>query len=124
MTATRFEGAHYISLATFKRDGSNVPTPVWFVALDGHLYAFSERRAGKIKRLRNSPRARVAICNVRGNLRGEWVEANAYVVDDAETEARVYAALALKYGWQMRLANLLSTLSGRIRNRAVIRIEV
>jgi len=61
----RFEGARYLSLATFKRDGSEVPTPVWFAELDGSLYAFSERRAGKIKRLRNSPRARVAICDGR-----------------------------------------------------------
>jgi len=121
---TRFDGARYINLATFKRDGSNVPTPVWFVALDGRLYAFSERRAGKIKRLRNSPRARVAVCNARGRLRGDWIEANAHVVDDPATEARVYAALVRKYGWQMRAANLLSTLSGRIRHRAVIRIEI
>ncbi len=121
---TRFEGERYVNLATFKRDGSSVRTPVWLVALDAHLYAFSERRAGKIKRLGNSPRARVAVCNARGSLRGEWVEANAHVVDDPETEARVYAALAEKYGWQMRVANLLSTLGGRIRNRAVIRIEV
>ena len=121
---TRFEGARYLNLATFKRDGSNVPTPVWFAALDGYLYAFSERRAGKIKRLRRSPRARVAVCNARGSLRGEWIEANAHIVDDPATEARVYAALLEKYGWQMRLTNLLSTLGGRIRKRAVIRIEV
>lgn len=120
----RFEGARYLSLATFKRDGSEVPTPVWFAELDGSLYAFSERRAGKIKRLRNSPRARVAVCDVRGRLRGEWIDANAQVVDDPATIDAAFAALRRKYGWQMRVTDLLSTLSGRIRNRAVIRIEL
>ncbi len=119
-----FEGARYLSLATFKRDGSEVPTPVWFAELDGSLYAFSERRAGKIKRLRNSPRARVAVCDVRGGLRGEWIDANAHVVDDPAVIDAAFAALRRKYGWQMRVADLLSTLSGRIRNRAVIRIEL
>lgn len=120
----RFEGARYISLATFKRDGSSVPTPVWFAELDGHLYAFSERRAGKMKRLRNSPRARVAACDVRGRLRGEWCEAEARAVDDPAEVDAAFAALRRKYGWQMRLADLLSTLSGRIAQRAVIRIDV
>ncbi len=120
----RFEAARYVNLSTFKRDGSEVPTPVWAVALDGYLYVFSEKRAGKIKRLRNSPRARVAVCDMRGSLRGEWVEANAHVVDDAATCERVFEALRAKYGWQMRAADFLATLSGRIRNRAVIRIEI
>lgn len=121
---SRFDGARYINLATFKRDGSTVDTPVWFVELGGVLYAFSERRAGKIKRLRNSSRARVALCDVRGRLRDEWTEATAAVIEDPETVEAAYAALRRKYGWQMRLADLLSTLSGRIRNRAMIRIEV
>ena len=121
---SRFEGKRYINLATFKRDGSSVPTPVWFAELDGHLVAFSERRAGKMKRLRNSPRAQVAVCDARGRLRGEWIEASAHAVDDPAAIDAAFAALRRKYGWQMRVADLLSTLSGRIRNRAVIRIEI
>ena len=120
----RFDGEWYVSLVTFKRDGTEVPTPVWFAGLDSRLYAFSEARAGKIKRLRNSSRARVAVCSVRGTVRGDWVEAVARVVEDPELIDRVYAALRAKYGWQMALANFFSTLSGRIDNRAVIQIEI
>ena len=119
-----FDGEWYISLVTFKRDGSEVPTPVWFAQLDGLLYAFSEAKAGKIKRLRNSSRARVAVCSVRGTVRGDWVEAVASVVDDKALTDRVYAALRSKYGWQMAVANFFSTLSGRINQRAVIQIEI
>ncbi len=124
MNVSRFDGERYINLATFKRDGSTVATPVWFAEIHGQLYAFSERRAGKIKRLRNSPRARVALCDVRGKLRDEWTEAAAHVVEDPETIDTAFAAIRRKYGWQMRIADVLSTLSGRIKNRAVIRIEV
>jgi PPOX class probable F420-dependent enzyme len=119
-----FEGERYINLATFKRDGSAVRTPIWFAELDGFLYGFSEKRAGKMKRLRNSPRAQVAACDVRGRLRGEWHEATALAVQDPQAIDAAFTALRRKYGWQMRLADLLSTLSGRIRNRAVLRIEL
>ena len=119
-----FEGARYLSLATFKRDGSEVPTPVWFAEIDGALYVFSERRAAKIKRLRNSSRARVAVCDARGRLRGDWMDASARVVDEPAAIDAAFAALRRKYGWQMRVADLLATLSGRIRNRAVIRIQL
>jgi len=121
---SRFEHARYINLGTFRRDGRAVDTPVWFTELDGKLYAFSEARAGKIKRLRNSPRARVAVCDVRGRLRDDWTETAARVVDDASLIERVYTGLRRKYGWQMMLTNTLSRLSGRIKNRAVLEIDL
>jgi hypothetical protein len=37
----------YISLATFRRSGREVATPVWFAARNGKLYVFSEGTAGK-----------------------------------------------------------------------------
>ena len=46
------------------------------------------------------------------------------MVDDPAAIDAAFAALRRKYGWQMRVTDLLSTLSGRIRNRAVIRIEL
>ncbi|MFP6629399.1 MAG: pyridoxamine 5'-phosphate oxidase family protein, partial [Myxococcota bacterium] len=56
-TATETLGdAPYVSLATFRRDGREVRTPVW-VARDGeHLYIFSEAKAGKVKRIRATKR--------------------------------------------------------------------
>ena len=98
--------------------------PIWFAALDGRLYVFSEGQAGKVKRLRNSSRARVAVCDLRGRLRGEWIEAVARVVDDPETIERAFAALRAKYGWQMWIPDLFSRLAGRIHRRAIIEIEV
>jgi len=120
----RFKGHGYINLATFRRSGKAVETPVWFAELDARLYVFSEAKAGKVKRLRNSPRARVAVCDVRGKLRGEWVEVVARVVEDPETIERAFAALRAKYGWQMWIADFFSRLAGRIDKRAIIEIDV
>src|SRR5262245_48403379 len=109
-----FDRARYISLTTFRRNGKAVPTPPWFAGLDNKLYAFTDGRSAKVKRLRNSSRARVAPCDYRGDPRGEWTEALAKVVADDALESRAYEALRSKYGWQMRLLDLFSTLGGRI----------
>ena len=112
----------YVSLATFKRDGSIVATPVWFAAVDGLLYVFTAGDSGKVKRLRSNPRARVARCDARGRIEGKWHDATARVVSDPMTIGRARAAVRAKYGWQVRLLDLGARLSGRIRRRAWIEI--
>jgi PPOX class probable F420-dependent enzyme len=113
----------YISLATFRRDGRAVQTPVWFARRGERLYLFTEGGSGKVKRLRSTARARVAACNVRGRLRGDWIEARGRVVEDSVTQRNAYAALRKKYGWQMRVVDLFSRLAGRIDDRAIVEIE-
>ena len=112
----------YLSLETFRRDGRGVRTPVWFARRGERLYVFTERDAGKVKRLRNGSRARVAACGVRGRVHGEWLEARGTVVDDPAVETAAYAALHEKYGWQMSLIDLLSRWAGRIDGRAMLEI--
>ena len=122
--ARRLGRCRYVSLASFRRDGRAVETPVWVAEQDGRLYVFTEARAGKVKRLRRDPRLRLAPCNAWGALRGDACSGRARIVDDAPTEALAYRALVDKYGWQMRLANLGSRLTGRIDARAVLEITL
>lgn len=124
ITASRLGREPYVSLASFRRNGRAVETPVWIAEHGGKLYVFSEAKAGKVKRLRNDARVRLAPCNYRGALRGPWSDGTARIVADAETEAIAYRALQQKYGWQMRLTDLLSRLAGRIEGRAVLEISV
>ena len=65
----------------------------------------------------------MAACSVRGRVHGEWLDARGRVVTDSDTERRAYAALRAKYGWQMKVVDFFSTLSGRIRARAILEIE-
>ncbi len=113
----------YVSLATFRRNGEVVATPVWFVVLDDACYVFTASDAGKAKRLRHTARVRIAPCTVRGRVTGEWSEAQAFIVDDPAEIERAHLALRAKYGLAMRITNWLSRLTGRIDKRAMIRIE-
>jgi hypothetical protein len=46
------------------------------------------------------------------------------VVEDREVEKRAYAALRKKYGLMMRLGDVMSTLTGRIKRRVVLEINL
>ena len=116
--------SRYLSLATYRASGAEVATPVWFVSVDGRLFVFTAGDAGKVKRLRRSSRARVAPCDARGNLLAAWRDATARLVTDAATIRHAEAAFDAKYGWQKRLLDLGSRLSGRIRRRAWIAVDV
>ena len=116
--------ARYISFATRKRSGEFVATPVWFAPEGGGYCIFSAADAGKVKRLRNFSESRIAPCTVRGRVTGDWVDTEAHLLDDPADIARALAALHRKYGWQMRVTDLLSRLAGKIDHRAYIRVTV
>jgi uncharacterized protein len=122
--AATLDRQRYVSLTTFRRDGTEVATPVWSAAVDGLLYVVSGGDSGKVKRLRNSSRARLAPCDARGRIEGAWQDATARLVGDDRTIARARAALKAKYGWQFALLDLGARLSGRVRRRAWIEIAV
>ena len=124
MTAAELDQHRYMSLATFRRSGAEVATPVWFAAVDGKLYVVSAGNAGKVKRVRNTGRARVAPCDVRGGLRGAWQDAAARVITDAGLIGRSRAALRAKYGWQVRIFDFVSRLTGRAKRRAWLEVSL
>ncbi len=121
------DDARYFNLATFRKNGAAVETPVWFApsATESPVvyYVFSAGDAGKVKRLRRDQAARVAACDVRGKLLGEWLPARAELIEGADAKAAL-TALRRRYGWQMRLADVLARLTGRFRRRAYIRVTL
>lgn len=124
--ATRaLEGETYLSLETFKKDGTGVKTPVWFAVLDGAVYVFTDGTSYKVKRVRNQGRGRIAACNVDGKkIRSPWFDAKAGIVDKGSAEeAKAYAALRKKYGLQMWLLDVGSKIGGRFGRRAMIRVD-
>jgi PPOX class probable F420-dependent enzyme len=114
----------YVSLVTFRRNGSGVATPIWLAEVDGKLYAVTNGTSMKMKRLKNNDRVRLAACDARGNVRGEWVEGRACKVEDPVMTAAAQAALQHKYGWQMAVLKFFSRLSGRSKHRAFIEVSV
>lgn len=118
------ERSDYISLSTRKRSGDYVDTPVWFAPLDDSYYIFSAGDAGKVKRLRNFSESRIASCTVSGKLTGEWMKTSAEVLDDPADQAKALQALHIKYGWKMRMTDFFSSMSGKMKRRAYIRVDL
>jgi uncharacterized protein len=116
--------AEYFSLTTFRKNGNVVETPVWFAPVADTFYVFSAGDAGKVKRLRASARARVAVCDLRGKLLGEWFEATARLVTDPDEIKRAYASLHRKYGLRMAIGDFFAKLTGRYQRRQMIAVNV
>ena len=99
----QFHDRKYLNLVTYRRSGTAVSTPMWFVEEGGVLYVRTPARSGKVKRLRNNPRVRVVPSDGRGNPKGAWIDGRArVVVDDAEAE-RANRLVHRKYGWRKKL---------------------
>jgi len=116
--------APYVSLATFRKTGAEVRTPVWIAGAGDRFFVFSAGDAGKVKRIRARRRVRLARCDVRGRVSSGWLEGEARIVTDSATTARAYAALRQKYGLRMWVADLLSKATGRYGARAVLEIRL
>ena len=94
MSDARFaslQGQKYINLETFRKNGHGVRTPVWFAGDPEQgppekLYVYSTADSGKAKRIGNNPQVRVAPCDVRGKLLGEWIDLRAEIVTGPEAE--------------------------------------
>jgi PPOX class probable F420-dependent enzyme len=127
----QFAKARYLNLETFRKTGAGVRTPVWFAQAspadsspdEGSIfYIYSTPDAGKVKRIRNNPRVRVAPCDIRGNLRGAWVDVRARICDGAEA-AHGQDLLRRKYGWMKIAGDFFSRLRGRTQNVIAIHID-
>jgi len=114
----------YISLATFRRNGKAVETPVWFAIVNGKLYVVTDGTSAKVKRIRATKKIRVAACNAWGGGTGEWVDGTGRILADKSTIKRAHAALQEKYGWQMWLLDTTSSLFGRIGRRAYLELSL
>jgi len=121
-TLSAFARATYVSLRTFRRNGSSVDTPVWVAELDGSLVAFTDGTSWKVKRVRANSHCAVAICNAVGGVSSERIQGSAYVIADPERERRAYQALRAKYGLQMRVLDLVSWIGGRIGRRVILEV--
>lgn len=103
--------AQYVLLTTFTKDGRPKPTPIW-IARDGdRAVMITEKNSWKVKRIRNTPRVTLAVCDMRGKVKGETIEATAAVLDDSHTDD-VYRAITKRYGIVGRVFTIFSKLRG------------
>lgn len=139
-----FGAARYVSLTTFRSDGSPVATPVWVVEKEGRLFVWTGAATGKARRIRRDPRARVAVCDYRGRLdegggargggiaRGVGADGDGNAGSATATASGVlalgrllprddrldvWALMRRKYGWQLRGTLLSGRVNAKLRRR-------
>jgi PPOX class probable F420-dependent enzyme len=113
-------GHKYALLVTFRKDGTAVPTPVWFALVDDRrLVTHTEERTAKVRRVRRDPRARVFPCDPRGKPLGPGVEATARILAAGRECDVAEAALDRHYGRARRIYDWLM-----VEERGMVYLEL
>ncbi|MFI0986652.1 PPOX class F420-dependent oxidoreductase [Streptomyces exfoliatus] len=97
----------YVSLTTYRKNGTGVATPVWYAVDGAELYAWTRTDSWKVKRLRNDPRVEAAVCDLRGNVAegAERFTGEGRLVEGDELR-RIRRLLSRKYTWQFWLTDV------------------
>jgi PPOX class probable F420-dependent enzyme len=107
----------YLSVTSFKRDGTGVATPVWFVSDGSRLLALTDLQSAKVRRMRREPRVLVASCRADGKLRRDPVPARIEVLTATPDLEHVQKLLLERYKRSYRLVMLAYRLGRRVRGR-------
>ena len=119
----RLAGARYVSVTTFRRDGTPVATPMWASAAAGTLYLWTRATSGKVKRLRHDSRVLLAPCDAHGVPQGPAVAGTATLLDAAGL-ARVVRLHRDKYGLRFTVTNALAVLPRPNRGGGQVAVAV
>ena len=114
--------SQYILLTTFTKDGRPKPTAIWAAPDGDRLLVITQEQSWKVKRIRNTPRVTVAVCDMRGNAKSGAVDATATVLDKAHN-GTVYDAIGKRYGLIGKTFNLFSKLRGGMQNNVGLELK-
>jgi len=109
----------YMSLRTFRRDGTPVATPVWVTPFgEGSVAFWTSSGSGKAKRLAHTSRVTVQPSDARGRVKPgtDPIEATARVVEGEELE-EIRRQVKAKYGFQTKITKALGTLYGIVKGK-------
>jgi len=105
-----FAGEKYINLETYRKSGSGVKTPVWFVESDDDdnnnvIYIRTSDDTGKYKRIRHNQSVQLAPCDMRGSIKGKWVKGEARMANEEE-KLKAFKMLEKKYGIMYKMTRM------------------
>ena len=101
----------YVNLETYKKDGTPVRTPVWFMIDNGIIYVITREKTGKVKRLKNNQNIRIVPCSFTGESKNEWINGIAQKITGEEAEKAIKLRKK-KYGFSAKLVEVKLQLSG------------
>ena len=103
----------YINLETYKKDGTPIRTPVWFVIDNDLVYVITRDSTGKVKRLRNNQDVRIVLCSFKGEPKSEWIKGKAENITGDEAN-KIIKLRKKKYGMFARLSGILTSQKGNL----------
>ena len=109
----QFLDQKYINLETYKRDGTPIRTPVWFVIDNDLIYIITRESTGKVKRFKNNQNVRIVPCSFKGESKNEWVKGAAEKITGEEAD-KVIKLRKKKYGMFARLIGIFTSQKGNI----------
>jgi PPOX class probable F420-dependent enzyme len=114
--------AQYVLLTTFTKDGRPKPTAIWAANHGDRLLVITQEKSWKVKRIRNTPRVTLAICDRGGTPKSEAIEATATVLDSSQT-GLVYDAIGNEYGIVGKVFNVFSKVRGGMSNNVGLELR-
>jgi PPOX class probable F420-dependent enzyme len=114
--------AQYVLLTTFTKDGRPKPTPIWAANDGDRLLMITQGKSWKVKRIRNTPRVTLAICDMGGHPKSEAIEATATILDASQT-GMVYDAIGREYGILGKVFNVFSKLRGGMKSNVGLEVR-
>ena len=108
-----FTDQKYINLETYKRDGTSVRTPVWFVVDNGLIYVITRDSTGKVKRLKNNQDVQIVSCSFKGEPKNEWIKGKVEKITGKEADIAIKLRKK-KYGMSARLIGLFTSQKGNL----------
>jgi len=109
----QFLDQKYINLETYKKDGTSIRTPVWFVIDNNLIYVITRDSTGKVKRLKNNHDVQIVSCSFKGEPKNEWMKGKAEKITGKEADI-VIKLRKKKYGMSARLIGLFTSQKGNL----------
>ena len=119
-SSQQFENQTYLNLETFRKNGTGVKTPVWFVNYCQNFYVRTLADSWKVKRIRKNPQVKIVPCKVQGEPLGEWIPATARQIDDVDHQKEINRIFNRKYGLKKRIFDLM----GKLRQHKTTTLEI
>src|SRR5271156_5499057 len=119
--------AKFVSLTTFKKDGTAVAAPMW-IGRDAYLFSVgTPPDSGKAKRAKNNPRVVLVPCSRGGKVRegAQPVEGIAEVITEPATVQRLAGVIRRKYGLEFTVVTFIERVLARgLKSRLILLIAL
>jgi PPOX class probable F420-dependent enzyme len=109
----QFLDQKYINLETYKKDGTPIRTPVWFVIDKELIYIITRDSTGKVKRLGNNQNVRIVPCSFKGEPKNDWVKGKTEMITGEEADKAIKLRKK-KYGMFARLTGIFTSQKGSL----------